>query len=192
MLRWLILALAISGVAGCASVPQPVVVTGLNQARQERFELDGRIAVHYRNDSSTAMIHWQHRPDVDHLVLSSPLGQTLTALTRDEQGVSLIDSAQKTHHAENVESLTEQLLGWKLPLENLSYWIVGNAVPGQAYQMQQDAAHGIAQLTQSGWVVTYSRWQQVDGVNLPNKLTLAGQGVEVRLVIGEWKIVGLE
>ena len=192
MLRWLVLGLAITGLTGCASVPPPVVVTGLNQARQERFELDGRIAVHYRNDSSTAMIHWQHKPEIDQLVLSSPLGQTLSALTRDKHGVSLVDSAQKTHHAENVESLTEQLLGWKLPLENLSYWIVGNAVPGQSYQVQQDAAHGLVQLTQSGWVVTYSRWQQVGGMNLPNKLTLVGQGVEVRLVIGEWKIVGLE
>ena len=191
-MRWLIVILALSGMAGCASVPPPVAVAGLNQAVQVKFELDGRIAVRYRQDSSTAIIHWQHSPDIDSLALSSPLGQTLVALTRDANGVDLIDSHQQTHHAPNAAELTEQLLGWRLPLENLSYWVVGHVVPGQPYQVQYDAEHGLTQLTQSGWVVTYSRWQQVAGINLPDKLTLVGQGVEVRLVIGAWKLRGMD
>lgn len=191
-MRWWIVLLAVSGLAGCASVPPQIPVSGLNQTVQEKFELDGRMAVRYRDDSSSAVIHWQHRPEIDSLTLSSPLGQTLTALTRDASGVTLIDSEQRTHRAQNVAELTERLLGWQLPLENLSYWIVGHAAPAQSYQMQQDAEHGLTRLIQSGWVVTYSRWQQVDGVNLPNKLTLAGRGVEVRLVIGGWKLAGME
>lgn len=181
-----------SVLAGCASAPPRIAVSGLNQVVQERFELDGRMAVHYRNDNSSAAIHWRHRPEIDSLTLSTPLGQTLTALTRDADGVTLVDSGQKTHHAQNVADLTERLLGWRLPLENLAYWIVGHAAPDQTYQVQQDAEHGITRLIQAGWVVTYSRWQQVGGVNLPDKLTLTGRGVEVRLVIGDWKLAGLE
>lgn len=190
-MRWWLLLLA-SVLTGCASAPPRVAVSELNQTVQERFELDGRMAVHYRNDNSSAAIHWRHRPEVDSLTLSTPLGQTLTALTRTADGVTLVDSEQKTHRAQNVADLTERLLGWRLPLENLAYWVVGHPAPQQAYEVQRDTEHGVTRLTQAGWVVTYSRWQQVGGVNLPNKLTLAGGGVEVRLVIGDWKLAGLE
>jgi len=192
MMRSWIGLLAILSLTGCASAPPQVVVAGLNQIAQERFELDGRIAMRYRDDSASATIHWQHKPENDSLTLSSPLGQTLTALTRDASGATLVDSEQKTHRAQNVAELTERLLGWQLPLDNLTYWVVGRAAPDITYQLQQDNEHGLTRLTQSGWVVTYSRWQQVDGVNLPSKLSLVGRGVELRLVIVDWKLAGME
>ncbi len=179
--------LSVAGLAGCASTP-PVSAPGLNKSLQTQFELDGRMAIHYRNDTSSANIHWQHRPESDVLTLSSPLGQTLSVLTRTASGVTLLDSEKQTHQAQNVSELTERLLGWQLPLENLAYWIVGHPAPDQTYQIQQDTQQGVVGLTQAGWTVTYSRWQQVDNLSMPNKLTLAGRGVEVRLVIGEWKL----
>lgn len=191
-MRWWVALLVLIGMVGCASAPPQVVVTGLNQVALNRFELDGRMVVRYRDGSSIAMIHWQHQPDNDTLALSTPLGQTLSVLTRDAHGASLIDSEKHTHQAQNVAELTERLLGWQLPIEDLSYWVAGRAAPDQSFQLQQEADHGLTRLTQAGWVVTYDRWKQVDGMDLPNKLTLTGRGVELRLVIGEWKLVGMK
>lgn len=182
----------IFSLAGCATTPLQVVMPALNQNIQDRFELDGRLGVRYRDESSSGGIHWQHRPEIDNLTLSSPLGQTLTVLNRDANGVTLIDSGHQTHHAQNVADLTAQLLGWPLPLQNLAYWVVGRTAPDQPYQIQQDTEHGLINLTQSGWLVTYSRWEQVEGVTLPNKLSFSGHGVEVRLVISDWKRVKVE
>lgn len=177
--------------AGCASVPPPVV-SGLNRNAPSQFDLEGRLAVRYQDQSSTAILHWQHRAKIDKLTLSSPLGQTLVALTRDQSGASLIDSEQKIHRAPTTAELSERILGWSLPLENLTYWVVGQAAPDQSYQTLQDAEHGLTRLTQSGWIVTYSRWQQLEGVNLPNKILLENRGVEVRLVISDWKLMSRE
>lgn len=174
--------------AGCASVPAPVAVTGLSQKAPLQFALDGRLAVHFRDQASTANLHWLHQPQFDKLTLSSPLGQTLVVLTRDQSGASLVDNEQKVYRAPTTTELSERILGWSLPLENLTYWVVGQAVPDQTSQTQLDPEHGLTRLMQAGWVVTYSRWQQVDGVNLPNKILLEGPDVAVRLVINEWKL----
>lgn len=177
---------------GCATAPSQVVMPTLNQNVQDRFDLDGRLGVRYRDESSSGGIQWQHRPEMDKVILSSPLGQTLAVLNSDANGVTLIDSEHKTHHAQNAADLTAQLLGWPLPLQNLAYWVVGRTAPDQPYQIEQDAEHGLIRLTQSGWLVTYSRWEQIEGVVLPTKLSFAGHGVEVRLIISDWKRVKVE
>lgn len=184
--------LVVLSLSGCAGAPVTIAPHGLNPVALGRFELDGRLAVHYRADSSMASIHWQHSLASDSLILSSPLGQTLGVLTRDNNGVRLLDSQQQTHSAPTVAALTEQLLGWRLPMEDLTYWIVGSVVPNQAYQLQAETARHGMQLTQSGWVVSYDRWQPVAGISLPVKLTLTGHGVQVRLVISDWHLAGMK
>lgn len=139
-----------------------------------------------------ANLHWQHLPTGDRLTLSTPLGQTVAVLTRDDSGVTLIDSQHHIHSASTMESLTEQLLGWRLPLQDLTYWIVGSAIPDKIYQFQAANDTRGMQLTQSGWVVTYKRWMLVPGMNLPDNLTLAGHGATVHLVISNWQLTGLK
>ena len=183
---WLFI--AILGLSGCAQLPVTVVPQTLNPVALSAFELDGRIAVHYRENSVIALLHWQHSPAIDSLVLSSPLGQTFMLLNRDRNGVTLVDSEHKRYAAPTMSGLTEQMLGWRLPLEDLSDWIVGSVVPNQTYQLQAATAQSGIRLMQVGWTVSYDRWQPVAGLNLPARMTLSGQGVEIRLIISDWHL----
>lgn len=156
------------------------------------FDLTGRIAVKYRDQSSSGNLRWQHRESSDDMVLLSPLGQTVTQITRDSNGVTLIDQAHKTHRAADAETLTGKLLGWRLPLSGLIYWVVGQPDPSLPYRVERDAQQYPMQLMQDGWQVNYSAWQTVDGQGLPRKITLQREDLKIRLVVDEWALKDIE
>ncbi|MEQ1668260.1 MAG: lipoprotein insertase outer membrane protein LolB [Sulfuriferula sp.] len=188
MTRWFAYLILMLSLAGCASTPPAVQVQQLNPVAALPFELDGRIALRYQDQSSTAGLHWSHSVAQDVVTLSSPLGSTLAVLTRNKDGVSLIDSEQRMHQAQDSRELTEKLLGVKLPLDYLAYWVLGQAVPNVTYQTEMDAAATLARLQQAGWVINYQRWQMLGDLNVPNKLMVVGEGSELRMVITQWKI----
>ena len=177
----------IFGLAGCATLVPEAGAPVATQAPRI-FDLSGRIAVKYRDQSSSGSLRWQHRPAQDNISLRSPLGQTVTQITRDAEGVTLIDQAHKVHHAADTETLTQDLLGWRLPLSGLSYWVVGQPAPSLPYQADRDAQQRPTQLVQDGWRVNYSAWQTVDGQGLPRKMTLQRDDLEIRLVMDQWTL----
>ncbi len=188
MMRWFACLILVLSLAGCASAPPAVQVQQLNPVAALSFELDGRIALRYQDQSSTAGLRWSHSLVQDVVTLSSPLGSTLAVLTRNKDGVSLIDSEQRMHQAQDSSELTEKLLGVKLPLDYLAYWVLGQAVPNVTYQTEMDATETLARLQQAGWAVNYQRWQMLGDLNVPNKLMVVGEGSELRMVITQWKI----
>lgn len=152
------------------------------------FDLAGRIAVKYRDQSSSGNLRWQHRGSSDDMVLLSPLGQTVTQISRNSNGVTLVDQAHKIHRAADAETLTGKLLGWRLPLSGLIYWVVGQPAPSLPYHVERDTQHYPMQLMQDGWQVNYSAWQTVDGQGLPRKIILQREDLEIRLVVDEWTL----
>ncbi len=174
------------GLSGCATAPVAQAPAHLNAHPVSAFELDGRIALRYGRESSLANIHWQHTPARDTLALSTPLGQTVAVLIRDSTGVTLTDSGGHIHTASSLEDLTGQLLGWRLPLQDLTYWVAGSAIPQLPYRVNTDSATGMIELAQSDWLVTYKRWTMAEGKELPDNLVVSGAGVTVHLIVGEW------
>jgi outer membrane lipoprotein LolB len=77
---------------------------------------------------SVGQFDWAHRLNDDLLSVNSPLGTTVARLQRDPAGVSL-QADGKTWQATDVESLTQDVLGWTLPLGNLVWWIRGLPAP---------------------------------------------------------------
>jgi outer membrane lipoprotein LolB len=176
------------GLAGCATVPPAVQVQRLNPVVSTAFEADGRVALRYQAQSSTANLHWSHRIAQDIVTISSPLGSTLAVLTRTASGVQLVDSQQHIHQAQDSRELTQQLLGVRLPLEYLTYWMLGQAVPDLPHQTTLDGDANLVQLQQAGWAVNYQRWQTLAGMNIPNKFIVVGEDSELRMVVTHWQI----
>ena len=147
------------------------------------FELNGRIAVRYRDDASSGNIAWRHRGDGDEVLLTTPLGQGVARIVREGDGVTLTTADAKEHRASDAETLTETVLGFRLPLSGLADWVRGRVGAGAA-DLTRDARGRLARLEQSGWTVEYLEY----GENgLPSRMKLAYPGIEIRLAIGEWK-----
>ena len=101
-------------------------------------------------------------PDSDDLLLSDPFGQGVARIVRRDGLVNLTTSDQKVYQARDVEDLTEQVLGWRLPLAGLPDWVRGRAAAGAPAQTQRDSSQRLAELRQSGWLVAVPRLQRSD------------------------------
>ena len=168
--------------AGCAAVeerPAPAGPIG------DAFYLTGRVSVKYGAEAVSGKIAWQHDAASDDLLFSTPLGQGVARIVRRDALVSLTTSDQKVHQAGDVETLTEQVLGWRLPLTGLPDWVRGRAAPGAPAQTLLGSSQRLAELRQSGWLVEFLEYKSENGP--PALLRLSRQDVEIRLVIDQWR-----
>lgn len=174
--------------SGCAS---QTVVQGVPPAASTEnpsFEVSGRIAVRYNGQADSGNFSWQHASVADRVTLETPLGQTLAELVRDAAGVRLDMSDGRQFSAAAVEPLTQEVLGWALPLSGLQYWIRGIPAPaiGQAEGVTR-VASGIYQLQQQGWQIDYPEFSGPPSV--PGRIVMKRPGLEIRLAIHQWKFV---
>jgi outer membrane lipoprotein LolB len=168
--------------AGCAAIEQQPTPAG---PIGEAFYLSGRVSVKYGAEAASGKISWQHDPASDDLLISSPLGQGVARIVRRDALASLTTSDQKVYQASDVESLTAQVLGWRLPLAGLPDWVRGRATAGTPAQTRLDSTHRLAELRQSGWLVEFLDYNEAYG--LPQRLRLSRDDMEIRLVIDQWQ-----
>ena len=155
-------------------------------AADAEFELAGRIAVRYRDDAGSGNLSWRHGARADEMLLTSPLGQGIARIVRSGDEVVLTTRDGREFKAADAESLTEQVLGFRVPLLGLADWVRGRpaSAPAPAPTKQRnDAAGRLVELEQAGWRIEYVEYQG----KLPARLNLTFPGVELRLAISEWK-----
>jgi len=167
--------------AGCAS-------GYLLQMQAPEFELSGRFAVQYGKEAASGNLDWRHGADDDELLLSSPLGQGLARIVRTGPAVVLTTSDGRELRAADAESLTEQALGFRLPLAGLADWVRGRPAPQPPPTSRRDGAGGrLAELEQSGWKIAYLEYDETGPSPRPSRLRLTYPGLELRVAISAWK-----
>ena len=148
------------------------------------FEIAGRIAVKYRDDAGSGTIAWRHASRVDEMLLTTPFGQGIARLARAGDEITLTTQDGREFRAADAESLTNQVLGFRLPLLGLADWVRGRPAPAPApAHERRDVTGRLVELEQSGWRISYLEYTNA----LPSRLTLTYPGLELRLAISEWK-----
>jgi outer membrane biogenesis lipoprotein LolB len=117
---------------------------------------------------------WQHDSTHDRLRLIAPFGQSLAELHRDERGARLRHADGRLIQAPDLPSLTAQLFGRELPLDELPPWLRGE------HPRLLGASHG--------WQIALESTERVisrDGSThtLPRILSLTDGSTTLRLVI---------
>jgi outer membrane lipoprotein LolB len=182
--RCLLLAVALM-FSGCASL----VALSISEADLE-FELQGRAALRYGAEGGSTRITWRHSAAADDLLITTPLGQGVARITGQNGQVRLVTADGKEYSAANAETLTESVLGWRLPLAGLPDWVRGRPAAGRPAQTRNDDGGRLAGIEQDAWRITYTAWAG----ELPSRLTLNHAGVdgkaavEIRLIIDQWKV----
>ena len=97
-------------------------------------------------------------------------------LTGDAHGVAWNDSRGRTGQHADPEALVAEIWGWQLPVAALKYWIRGIPRPGHPVADAEFAGVEVTRFRQSGWLVEPGAYRDVDGLALPTRLRLEGEG----------------
>ena len=161
----------------------------------QHWELRGRLAVRADERGGQASLSWKRAGAQHSIRLNGPLGRGVVRVTQDENGAQLQDAEQRVFQAANAEELLYRYTGWRLPITNLNYWVLGVPVPDLPASQELDDAGRLKTLRQQGWEVQYQDYVQFATQELPSRFTLTSlpdqanpelPAVEVRLVIERW------
>jgi outer membrane lipoprotein LolB len=195
---WRIIFLLFSLTAGCAMIEtKPVGVTVVvtepavlaENASSADFGLIGRISVQDEEQRFSGGVRWQHAGNRgDEISLLSPLGQTMAQIVQDNEGARLTTSEQKVFFASDIEILTETVLGWRIPVAGLQYWVQGEHFPATVAVKHLDSEGRAVAINQDGWEIDYVRYFPTHSLHAarPKVLMLKYAALRIKLVVDDW------
>ena len=173
--------------SACASIqPSPPPPQRPLRESVEGFSLEGRLSVKREGQNYSGLVSWQHRAGRDEILLSTPLGQGVASLLGDEHQARLELADHRVYTAADVEGLSEQVFGARLPLAHLPIWVLGRASADG--RMVRDELHRPAHLVDQGWEIDYRAFESDAPDALPTRLFLQRGDLEVRLAIDSWTL----
>ena len=210
-----LVALLVAGCAGRApapdgavpqadgAVPQTTAARNLEEVRD--WELRGKLGVRTDHKGSSATLVWQRTGDDHRIRLFGPLGGDRIIIEQDPGGAVLRNSKRKTWHGDSAREVLYQSIGWHVPFDEMTRWVVGLPANGGPYRDERDEDGRLKSITQLGWEVRYLEYDDPAQPDLPSrvhlvalpettgKLVYAETGehvsrLEVRLVVKRWNL----
>ncbi len=195
MTRAVVTLLILISAIGCSSVPErpPTLpaeqawsLRKANLAGLDRWVASGRIAVRNEDESWHANIHWTQDPDRYAISVIAPLGGGTFKLEGNSGGVQLRTPEDGYFVADNPDALVRDVVGLRIPVSGMRYWVLGVPQPGVSMEYDLDPWGRLKQLRQSAWRVDFLRYRENGEWELPDKVFMRNDQFEVRLVISEW------
>ena len=175
-MRFVLLAVTLLLAGGCAQlqtkVPQDV-----------EFDLSGRLAARYGQEAFTGNVAWRHAKSADEMLITSSLGAGVARIVRDGDSVVLTTAEPREYKAHDAEALTEEVLGFRLPLTGLADWVRGRASTDAPATAEYAPDGRLLSLQQQGWNIEFLEYQE----KRPSRLRLTYPGIELRLAISKWE-----
>ena len=162
--------------AGCAQAPLKPPEGPLE------FNVLGRIAARYGKDGFTGNVDWRHSRAGDDMLISTPLGSGVARIVRDGEAVQLTTAKGQQYSAPDAETLTERVLGFRLPLEGLAEWVRGQPASENA-KVTRSSDGRIESIDERDWHIQYLDYEN----GRPKLMQLNYPGIQLRFVVTEWK-----
>lgn len=197
MIRRLGLVLLLSGfLFGCSTVAPTTTPGASLNIRQiaalKQWTLDGQLAFNntMTHKGFSASIHWLNDRDRNRIDVVGPLGVWHATLSDRAPLATLQLSDGRHFEASSLEALMQANLDWTLPVAPLHYWLFAVPEPKVKAIIKRDAHGQITDLTQAGWQLHYSEYQQISGYVVPKRIELSKDenALHIRLVIQRWQL----
>lgn len=191
--------------AGCAQQPsiKPVENWDAHRATASALHswtLSGKLGVRVPDDSGSARLRWKQQSDDYRIDLSGPFGQGRVIIDTTDSGVRLRQGGEPPLEAASAEALLWQATGWRLPVEDLTYWVRGIPAPGSDYDIAARTETGMVQtLQQRGWTLHYEEYQSVEqttrqglrSLPLPVRIVAEREETRLTLIVYDWSLPNL-
>ena len=193
-MRWIATALAACVLLiGCASLPRSA--SDRDAAIAADRAIEGRISVRYKDlerdheESLSGRFDWSERGDAIELALLDPLGQTVALIRSSPAGASIRFRDGRVVEGATPEALTQQTLGWTVPMRGLAAWLDGH--PASTAPSTAIEGHAINErFRQDGWSIAFTPPVEYGGEGAdakPRRIDLSYAGppveIEMRLIV---------
>ena len=160
--------------SACATSPQKSSVPGA-------IQLQGLFGIVTPQTHQSGHFTWEQDSQKQFtLELYGPMGLGATSLI-EQNGVVTLETAQgKKYTATSPELLLQNTLGWSMPVQGMTYWLLGVPVPKIQFQADYDPENRIVDLSQSGWQIHYT-WNQ--STVYPARILMQRKGVRLTVVV---------
>jgi outer membrane lipoprotein LolB len=153
--------------AGCATANLSTAPVG---AYRDTIDLNGKIAVNYQNNGEQQPVNgrfnWSQRPGRIDVSIFNPLGQTVAEISVTPDAATLTQANREPRTAKDIDTLTQQTLGWQLPVAGLRDWLQGYAVDAQGKRFAASPANNNV-VTRDGWRLRFVDWQKGTATPMP-------------------------
>ena len=158
-------ACAAAVLSGCATTPSSMSQATVAPYR-DTIDLSGKLSVNYdkggQPDTLSGGFEWSQTPSTVDVALLSPLGQTIAKIRVTPESATLTQSEKAAPRvARDIDSLTQQALGWSLPVSGLRDWLQGYATAADGKRFAASPANNSV-VTQDGWRLTFLSWQDAN------------------------------
>ncbi|HEV7715724.1 MAG TPA: lipoprotein insertase outer membrane protein LolB, partial [Steroidobacteraceae bacterium] len=188
-----LIVLATISVVGCRTIPtaaplpsQPWEVRRSALQAEDRFDMDGRIAVAAAKEGFNARLRWQQQGARSQLALDGPLGMGGVRITADGPALNIVNSRGERLDSDAARRDIAAKLGFEPPFDSLRYWVLGVPNPSHPADEVLDDQQRLATLRQDGWLIEYGGYSTVGGQWLPVRMTLKRDDIRLKLVVDKW------
>lgn len=185
-LAWASLVIWLAGCAGMRPVPESQRAASPSDIKV--WKLEGRIAVKTANDGWTANLIWEHDPLQDRLRISGPFSQGLLSIVVQDDLIHVNEGNGVEQTSRDPDALLRERLGFAVPLRSLRYWVTGVPAPEAEHVQVPNEAGGARRFSQQGWNLAYEKFFQVGAYQLPQKASINGHDVRLKLIADDWLI----
>lgn len=150
------------------------------------WHIKGKIGYENSSEGGSAWLDWHQQVDQFSLLLGGPFGAGTVQIFGNDDFVTLRQAKTPDISAVSAKTLARHLLGWELPIDELSYWIRGIPAPDVLASKQSFNQQGLlANLHQNGWQLAFSKYRQTDAGILPGEITATQGDTHFKLLIKE-------
>jgi outer membrane lipoprotein LolB len=192
MFRRAFLAASVVWLAGCAAIgpfgsPPPPERPPRDSI--QAFGLVGRLSLRNGAESFSAHIDWNHFANgSERLLVTSPLGQGLAELGVDARGAWLITAEQKEYSATDLDDLSQQVFGARLPLSRLPSWVLGRTDGTAIDRLVRDEHDRPQGFVEAGWIILYGSYESDAANALPAMVRVTRDPLDIRLKVDQWNL----
>ena len=154
------LAFLVLALSACATAPLSRESNAERQAAYDarsagistwtRWGFKGRLSMDDGTDGGSGQLDWLTEGKESRLDFRGTLGRGAWRLSMGPHSATLQRADGSRVEAESVEELVLGEVGWRLPVEALSWWVRGLRAPGVAERIELDEAGRIVRLDQAG------------------------------------------
>jgi outer membrane lipoprotein LolB len=163
---------------GCAQAPLKPPEGALE------FHVLGRIAARYGSEGFTGNVDWRHAKAGDDMLIGTPLGQGVARIVREGEAVQLTTANSRQYTAPDAETLTERVLGFRVPLEGMADWVRGQPSTAANARVAYFPDRKAQVIEERSWRIEYLDY---DENGRPRLMQLNYPGIQLRFAISEWK-----